>query len=75
MVTAILGTHGTPVHGQLLPGMKTAIYVVVGVSAGAVLLTVTFLYRARRAAVAVSDPVEALEAEASSENWLPETAA
>jgi Major Facilitator Superfamily len=75
VVTAILGIHGTPVHDQLLPGMKTAIYVVVGVSAGAVVLTLTFLYRSRRAEVAVSDPVEALAAEASSENWLPETAA
>jgi MFS family permease len=75
VVTAILGTHGTPVHDQLLPGMKTAIYVVVGVSAGAVLLTLTFLYRSRRAAVEVSAPLEALATDASLDNWMPDTAA
>jgi MFS family permease len=54
VVTAILGTQGTPVHDQLLPGMKTAIDVVVAVSALAALLTLTFLYRSRRAGAAVS---------------------
>jgi hypothetical protein len=48
VVTAILGTSGTPVHDQLLPGMKTAIDVVVGVSGAALLLTIATLYRARR---------------------------
>src|ERR1700722_7500530 len=52
VVTAILGTRGIPAHDQLLPGMKTAIYVVVGVSTGAVVLTLAFLYRSRRKAVA-----------------------
>jgi MFS family permease len=61
VVTAILGSHGTPVHDQLLPGMKTAIYVVVGVSVAAVILTLTFLYRARRQGEEVfSGLVEAL---------------
>ncbi len=59
VVTAILGTRGIPVHDQLLPGMKTAIYVVVGVSTGAVVLTLAFLYRSRRKAVAVPVLVEA----------------
>src|SRR6202021_2360892 len=59
VVTAILGAHGTPVHDQLLPGMKTAIYVVVGVSAAAVILTVAYLYRFRGEGVEVeSVPVQ-----------------
>jgi sugar phosphate permease len=59
VVTAILGTRGIPVHDQLLPGMKTAIYVVVGVSTGAVALTLAFLYRSRQKAVAVPVLIEA----------------
>jgi MFS family permease len=58
VVTAILGTQGTPVHGQLLPHMKAAIDVVVGVSAAAVVLTLTVLYRARRPALEeASEPI------------------
>jgi predicted MFS family arabinose efflux permease len=59
VVTAILGTQGTPVHDQLLPHMKTAIDVVVGVSAASVLLTLAFLYRSRRAVVPAAVPAEA----------------
>ena len=55
VVTAMLGTQGTPVHDQLLPGMKTAIDVVVAVSAGATVLTLTFLYRSRRAPIGSPD--------------------
>ena len=55
VVTAMLGTQGTPVHDQLLPGMKTAIDVVVAVSAGAAVLTLTFLYRSRRAPIGSPD--------------------
>jgi MFS family permease len=57
VVTAILGTQGTPVHDQLLPHMKAAVDVVVGVSAAAVVLTLTFLYRSRRATSAAPDPI------------------
>jgi MFS family permease len=67
VVTAILGTSGTPVHDQLLPGMKTAIDVVVGVSAASVILTLTYLYRARRtAALPAFAETANLEAEAVS---------
>jgi len=68
VVTAILGAHGTPVHDQLLPGMKTAIYVVVSVSVAAVILTLTYLYRSRREGVAVdSVPVHGLANAAGAE--------
>jgi MFS family permease len=63
VVTAILGTQGTPVHDQLLPDMKIAIDVVVAVSAAAAILTLTFLYRSRRAGV-VFVGAEALATEA-----------
>lgn len=50
VVTAILATTHTPAHDQLLPGMKTAVDVVVGISLAASLLTVSFLYWQRRPA-------------------------
>jgi MFS family permease len=59
VVTAILGTQGTPLHDQLLPHMKTAIDVVVGVSIASVLVTLAFLYRSRRAPETTSVPGEA----------------
>jgi MFS family permease len=47
VVSAILGISGTPVHDKLLPGMKTALDVVVGLSAASALLTATFVFRDR----------------------------
>jgi Na+/melibiose symporter-like transporter len=48
VVTAILGTQGTPPHHQLLPHMKTALGVVVGVSGTSLLLTLAMLLHSRR---------------------------
>lgn len=45
IITAILGDQGAISHDQLLPHMHTALAVVIGVSAGAVLLTVVHLVR------------------------------
>jgi MFS family permease len=50
VVTAILSAQGTPAHDQLLPHMKTAISVVVGVSAVSLLITAAVLLRSRRLA-------------------------
>jgi MFS family permease len=47
VVSAILGTSGTPVHDQLLPGMTTALDVIVGLSAASALLTALFVFRDR----------------------------
>jgi MFS family permease len=51
VVTAIVSRPGLgPVPGQLLPGMITAIWVVVGISSAALLGTAVYIMPARRAA-------------------------
>ncbi|MFN2560110.1 MAG: MFS transporter [Jatrophihabitans sp.] len=50
VVTAILGNSGTPVKGQLLPGMTSTIAVSVGVSVAGLLLTAGVLLSNRRRA-------------------------
>ncbi|MDT4912089.1 MAG: hypothetical protein QOC66_1217, partial [Pseudonocardiales bacterium] len=47
VVTAILGNSGTPVKGELLPGMTTTIAVSVGVSVFGLLLTAGVLFAKR----------------------------
>jgi MFS family permease len=74
VVTAILGSHGTPVHDQLLPGMKTAIYVVVGVSVASVILTLMFLNRTRREEAAVAGLVAALAGTSGSDELMADRA-
>jgi hypothetical protein len=49
VVTAILGNNGTPVKGELLPGMTTTIAVSVGVSTFGLALTGVMLVNRRRA--------------------------
>ena len=62
IITAIPGDQGSISHNQLLPHMHTALAVVIGVSAGAVLLTVVHVLRTPVATkpVAVA-PVTSLE--------------
>jgi ABC-type polysaccharide/polyol phosphate export permease len=48
VVTAILGNTTSVHHDQLLPHAHTAVAVVMGVSIGAVLMTVVHLYRERQ---------------------------
>jgi hypothetical protein len=50
VVTAILGNSGTPVKGELLPGMTATIAVSVGVSVAGLLLTALVLLANRRRA-------------------------
>ncbi|PZH15017.1 MFS transporter [Streptomyces sp. NTH33] len=61
VVSAVLGS-GTPVHGQLLPGMRSAVSVIVGVLAGASLLTAAFLLRRRGRATPSDDAAVSPEA-------------
>jgi MFS family permease len=65
VVSAIIGDNPHVVHGELLPGMATAIAVVVGVSTFGLLLTAAALLSTRRAARAAFVEVEAVAAAAA----------
>jgi MFS family permease len=60
VATAIIGDSSTAVHGELLPGMRTTIAVVVGVSTVGLLLTAAVLVAQRRALRAQLAEVEAI---------------
>jgi MFS family permease len=57
VVTAIIGSGQSSVHGELLPGMSAAIGVVVGVSAVGLLATAGVLLARRRAERGEGEPV------------------
>jgi MFS family permease len=63
VASAILTASGAAVHGRLLPGQASAVETIVGVLAGASLLTVAFLSFRRVRARAAADAADSREAE------------
>jgi MFS family permease len=57
VITAILGNTGSVGHDQLLPHTHTAIAVVIGVSAAAVLLTAVYLLRGQESVASAPEAI------------------